>query len=1094
MKTPHPSFPERLAQLQRRLRWVHCGIATCWALFAITAIVVVLAAVDFAWELPRQTRVVLLAIGVGAMLCWCLLQFMRIFRRWGTLATTAEVEAKFPELGQRIRTAAQYEAGQSSSAGSAPALVQALVEETRKQAEPLDFNQVVPYRPLWTSFAVLSLTLLAVLCSSAANWEWGTALSRTLGARNEYSALVVKPGNADVDQGRSLPIEFQIQGRPRKSLQLSWRLASSEDNAWTTDVIDDQSGEHPAPREWSYQYQLQQVREPVEYRITAGPEISPIYRVGVRYPLKIKQVKTSLQSPAYTGGAEHQVADGNVSGLAGSAATFVIELDREPVSADVQLSRVGDLEPDEERTRMAPVEIQGNVLTWKLPLQQDLTWMLAARSAEGMSLPEKRFRVRIRTDRAPEVSFQDPQADAEVHTLAEVLLRMRASDDFGLTKSGIVFQINNLEEHTLLEEDFAAAAAAAAELENGKRLAPQTRAQLERILPLEYFGLTQKDAVTYYAFAEDNFPNGPHRTQTDLRFIDIRPFRIEYLDRTGQAPGGGNGGAGGRGPTALDELIRRERYILNRTMKLGVRNSSWGESEYNTVDELVKEQAQLAALTRELADFTLQFATVEEVDTLYLAETSMLAAIDSLSVGNLESATIQEKDAQQYLVEGRNQLRSLLQRNRTVRRSFASFSSQMLARMFRNQQNDEFAQSLVSRLRGLAREEASLSQLARSMSDAIGDAGGQPAPTEAQQKSIVELENRQYEATSTAQEILKRLEQIDDLTELVKARMREATERADSASAALGSSEFKTASAEALAASNRFDELARHVAALVGEEFSQRIASTGLLVSDLAQSERELLQRLRKNPSESSPQGEQPADLSMQVQRLQAQAETVSDLVKDLTNLKDPNAGDGPDQVAELAEQQKIPETLRRIREASEKLGEGLPNVNSEMISELEDTRERNELTAVALDQLYRRLVMPRLTLLRELETRASEVQRRMERLEDAADIGEWTRDLAQLIQQLSAEQAAGTAREELTQLIEQDQMPAESEWAAAASGGFVTAPPVLSEKVRRVTNEVRRQILELILADFHQSHDEPVPAEYAQMVNTYFQVLATDQ
>ncbi len=48
------------------------------------------------------------------------------------------------------------------------------------------------------------------------------------------------------------------------------------------------------------------------------------------------------------------------------------------------------------------------------------------------------------------------------------------------------------------------------------------------MLPLEHFELTQQDSVMYYAFAEDNRPGAAQRTESDLRFIDIRPFRRQY--------------------------------------------------------------------------------------------------------------------------------------------------------------------------------------------------------------------------------------------------------------------------------------------------------------------------------------------------------------------------------------------------------------------------------------------------------------------------------------------------------------------------------------------------------------------------------------
>ena len=56
------------------------------------------------------------------------------------------------------------------------------------------------------------------------------------------------------------------------------------------------------------------------------------------------------------------------------------------------------------------------------------------------------------------------------------------------------------------------------------------------MLLLEKLAASPTDSLTYYAFAEDNYPAGPRRTETDLRYIDIRPFKREYkLGESGDA-------------------------------------------------------------------------------------------------------------------------------------------------------------------------------------------------------------------------------------------------------------------------------------------------------------------------------------------------------------------------------------------------------------------------------------------------------------------------------------------------------------------------------------------------------------------------------
>ena len=118
----------------------------------------------------------------------------------------------------------------------------------------------------------------------------------------------------------------------------------------------------------------------------------------------------------------------------------------------------------------------------------------------------------------PASGSSEPDEALEVHPIAEVLNRIRVADDFGLSKAGIVYRVNDGEEKTLIAKDFARAG----------RAKPPASARLEEMLALETLALTPTDSVTYYAFAEDNFPGGSRRTETDLRYIDIRPFKRTY--------------------------------------------------------------------------------------------------------------------------------------------------------------------------------------------------------------------------------------------------------------------------------------------------------------------------------------------------------------------------------------------------------------------------------------------------------------------------------------------------------------------------------------------------------------------------------------
>ena len=179
----------------------------------------------------------------------------------------------------------------------------------------------------------------------------------------------------------------------------------------------------------------------------------------------------------------------------------------------------------------------GTTYTAGLKLTKGLDYQIEARTADGRVLPKNRYKIEVIEDRAPRVAFEQPDEALEVHPVAEVLNRIRVGDDFGLTRAGIVFQFNNGDEQTLIVKDF-----------KDEPAKSRTTAALQEMLLLEKLAASPTDSLTYYAFAEDNYPAGARRTETDLRYIDIRPFKREYKlaesgerDRSGRrarVPGG----------------------------------------------------------------------------------------------------------------------------------------------------------------------------------------------------------------------------------------------------------------------------------------------------------------------------------------------------------------------------------------------------------------------------------------------------------------------------------------------------------------------------------------------------------------------------
>ena len=1176
MSPSHQRFLNHFRHLQRAFIRTHCLTALGGALSGLLLALLLTVVADFMWELSGPVRQWALAIAISGALFVACRGVWQAFHRWRSQSTAAALESSYPQLGQRVRTTIQFADESRSahvgdqhvphggdfsgaSAASAPTgtlaqsadrqLLQALSDQTDEYVAPLELDDVVPRARMRTALGLAACLVLLLMLLPLASWEWRTTVTRVLLKEIPFTTLRVKTGDALVREGDSLQLEFEVNGRPRDDVRLLSRPLSAEGGEWSTVSFSLDDATQADATKWNYELELPYLDQPLEYRIVAGPVHSPAYRIDVRYPLEIQAVNSTITPPTYTGLSENAVPDGNVTALYGSHIRCEVLLDRAPVSAEVVLNwiwRATQDNPDEQRSQIVPVTLDGARLTLEMDAEQDLTWSVSALAEDGSTLPEHLFRLRVQRDKPPRIAFQKPSEELEVHSLAEVPIRARATDDYGLTRSGIVFQINNGEEYTLLEDEFADLVETARELAAGSPIAPRTRATLEKILPFEYFELTQKDSVMYYAFAEDNLPSGPQRSESDWRFIDIRPFVMRFRER--ESMGGGGGGIARRQLPALDELIRRERYTLNRTVKLTRRDEQWGDDELNTIDRLVEYQAEIAALTREFADNLADQGIVSELDILYQAESSMLAAVDSLSVGSFANATIQEKDAQQYLVEARNRFLVEFAQNTQSRQAFAQANRRLQQKLRRNQQQAQLARNLARRLQQLARSQQQSSSIALGLMNAQNVQGGRnltgqaatgagsnparPTPDEQQsgqgdetpeteQRSESsgddeeamsdpedepitdttpeQLAQRLGDALIEAEDILDGLESVPGLTELVSERMQSGTGMIDAALGALDREKFSETATQTRRSAHLFDELAQQAKLLLAQDISGRISATRDLAAGLSQMERELAGEIQNGMSDAGPEPTESTQVptpeslatSELAQRVSERASTIKDVVFAISQLNDPDLGNLGDDLADLAREQRVEETVQRIQSTARQVQTLPVSGRNESITVLEDTAERMDLLAAELDRMYRGLVVPRLALLRELEQRTSAAQQSMERQESPQDAAGWTREFENLLRDLDSARGGGAVREQLVTMMEERRLPGSDDWIKDAGTQMVLAPPELKTNVGLLLQEIQRQIHELILFDILVQRREATPPEYQKLVDRYFEVLA---
>lgn len=510
-------------QTQQQRRWVDGGRLLLWFLVLGAA----LAGADWLLVLSWPVRAILLAIAAAA---WIFLAVQRLSGRgrYDESDAAADVEAGFPQHGQRIRTVHDYSSPDSPTAPAAPGLLRALQSDTRQRTEDADFTTVIDRRPLWwTGLAAIAACFVALLGLFVIP-ELRIGLVRTLLLPMHYTSLNVEVPKLTIPAGENLQINAEISGRPVNSATVQFREAGSEDewqelplaliatNAPREAVTDNETAP-PTKIHGKLAATVLNCQQDLDLRVVAGELQSEPIHIRVLQPLFMEKFAATIESPSYTNIAPQKSEAMDLKVIEGAKLDFQLTLNRAP--AEAQLVPVG-LKPEEQVSVSAPraLTIRENQLTGRFDnLRQTRQFVIRAKAADGMAFESGRLRIRVQPDAKPTIRFVKPPEELEVTPTTEITLAVDAGDDFGIQKLGVLCKVAGGETKTLWEKEFPSPEKKPQEL------------QVEPVLFLENHELTFQDAVTYYAFVEDNYPGGePRRAMTELRFIDIRPFKREY--------------------------------------------------------------------------------------------------------------------------------------------------------------------------------------------------------------------------------------------------------------------------------------------------------------------------------------------------------------------------------------------------------------------------------------------------------------------------------------------------------------------------------------------------------------------------------------
>ncbi len=1065
-----PAFRQRFRAVTRQIWSLHVGRGVARTAVAAAALLAMAAAVDYFFELPWAARAGLAAACAAVVALLAVRWVVRPAQAWNRARVARELEGLFPRLGQRLRTAAQHGGRPDEELvrdGVAPGLVAALEEETAEKVKPLPLQAALPVRPV-LGWGVVGLGCVTVLAMSALReTEWQTALRRMVLLPVPYTNLAASPSATLVDEGADVEVRATLSGRARPAVVLHVREAGEPDWRQETMDADADSGEYTA--------RLSRLHATTEFFVAAGLDRTAVQEVVVRRPMKFLHTRVEVTAPAYTGLALATHDSGSFSAVQGSTARIQFELDRTPVDATLVVKDPAKPTAPPRRVEMA---VEDRHVLAELPLAADVEFTVEAHDADGVPAIANRHLVRVTADQAPTVWFEAPAESMEVHTLAEVLMRARARDDFGVTRLGIAFQVNNEEERTLVLQEV------------GQKC--QREAIAEQILMLEQFLLTQKDCVAYYAFAEDNRPDTLQRTTTELRFIDIRPFLRTYrLVDAPDAPPGPQ-----RDLIFLDEVIARQRFNLNQTMRLETRSRA--RIDLAAVEKVAAFENKLATQTHELADFLASLG-VDGAAILSQAEEAMLSAVDSLQGAKFTNAINQERDALRFLMEARETARlALLKQPKAVRAQARAFDRLQRQKLRRPNEKAETLPQIAEELGKLADEEDDVARTLAAAGNNPGNSQGsasanpmdpkdpkkaepgnpdKPDPekptgkgSDSEKKATAKegkggedpVQERQDDIAARATALDKVAATAKGLTGLAKKRITESAKAANAGADALGQKDRPGARKEVDRARELFRLAAKQVAALAAEEAAQQIAAARDMANDVA------LQTApaddRKTPGAGSGEGDKKMP---GLGNAAEQVKTVKDVLEQVAGSGSEGSADAARKVAGLLKQEDLAAAIARL----EKPGVG------EDRGERQDLAERFAALGQKLDQVYCETIAPRLEELARLEREANELEQRAGGAEDAADWRRLRQQGAIFVEHLEAAGLASLADDDLR--------------AGLRTASVLEGRELFGRGIGITHSRLAAKLQEFVTGDRFTSGNEAVPPEYKDLVDRYLRALS---
>jgi hypothetical protein len=524
-------------------------------------------------------------------------------------------------------------------------------------------------------------------------------------------------------------------------------------------------------------------------------------------------------------------------------------------------------------------------------------------------------------------------------------------------------------------------------------------------------------------------------------------------------------------------LIARQRACLNRTFV--------HEQAVPIPPEVTR---RLSTFQEELTAATDRFSAGirqvgEGVGPLDEAVTAMRGASRALGERRLAAARPHQESALAALIRARRNLRKLLSQSNAQQagacRSFDRRQHQDIRRPPEDETKRRLAR-LENDLRALSQEE-------RAFSEAIDPRARSDSTTE---PSRPDPATRQRQAVREAERLRDLARRDEALAERTRRGIEQAKQTVGESARQIEAGNPVESAAQARAAAEQLQRLARQVGAQKAREPAERLARTRDLIQGLSSDQRALGPDLKGPAGESAPRwAERQRNLAEEVAAL---ADLMDRLRSDAAE-EDPTLARSVDQAARSHPPRDVEAAMRQGAAAAE-VGR-----RAEARRVTEAAARRLDALAQDLESARRGLAQPVLDRFLATEKQAARVQELLGSVRTGNQRGAAERALAELAHQVDGLATSdGPLRHAADRLNRALRPGASYTWRRNETqipdrAALLLPPMEYADSIRAVAVALQARIQQLVLDRALMERDQAVPPRYKAMVEDYYRILSQD-